>query len=66
MRHFVESLLLVGEVVVWTADGAPWVIEDSSDDEDEGFDGFSHGSSRPEHTLRPFDASSWTQWDSTT
>jgi len=52
----VESLLLVGEVVVWTADGAPWVVENGSDDKDEGFDGFSHGSSRPEHTLRPFDA----------
>jgi len=53
----VESLLLVGEVVVWTADGAPWVVENSSeDDEDGGFDGFSHGSSRPERTLRPFDA----------
>jgi len=67
---FVESLLLVGEVVVWTADGAPWKVEDSSDDGDEGFDGFGCGSSRPEHTLRPFDArfatSSWTRWDSTT
>ena len=64
----IDSSLSLDEVISWVADDAPGPLVDTSDDEDEGVDGFGHeisvGSAA---VLEPFDpqfaTSYWPRWD---
>ena len=64
----IDSSLSLDEVISWVADDAPGPLVDTSDDEDEGVNGFGHeisvGSAA---VLEPFDpqfaTSYWPRWD---